>query len=99
MARHSQGSIVSTHLLDRLVGDGHIFTSRNLDPEGGLSGPGNAARTCCGGEAVPFFHWSCCAGEREEEEEESAASLVWDSFGPVEVFELEYACWALSVGS
>lgn len=29
MATHSQGSIVSTHLLDRLIRDGHIVTARN----------------------------------------------------------------------
>jgi len=28
---HSQGSIVSAHLLDRLIRDGHIVTSRNQD--------------------------------------------------------------------
>jgi len=33
VAAHSQGSIVSTHLLDRLIRDGHIFTSRNQDPD------------------------------------------------------------------
>ena len=31
MATHSQGSIVSTHLLDRLIKDGHIVTARNQD--------------------------------------------------------------------
>ena len=33
VATHSQGSIVSTHLLDRLVRDGHIVTSRNQDQD------------------------------------------------------------------
>jgi len=31
VATHSQGSIVSTHLLDRLIKDGHIVTSPNQD--------------------------------------------------------------------
>ncbi|KIM74736.1 hypothetical protein PILCRDRAFT_827946, partial [Piloderma croceum F 1598] len=30
VATHSQGSIVSTHLLDRLIRDGHIRTRRNM---------------------------------------------------------------------
>jgi hypothetical protein len=42
----------------------------------------------------------------EEEEKECAGTVlsrvVWDSFvpvAPVEVFELEYACWAVSAGA
>ena len=31
VAAHSQGCIVATHLLDRLVRDGHILTSRSVD--------------------------------------------------------------------
>ncbi|KDQ49460.1 hypothetical protein JAAARDRAFT_42879 [Jaapia argillacea MUCL 33604] len=31
IATHSQGSIVSTHLLDRLIRDGHIRTTRSVD--------------------------------------------------------------------
>ncbi|KJA24769.1 hypothetical protein HYPSUDRAFT_38427 [Hypholoma sublateritium FD-334 SS-4] len=31
VATHSQGSIVSTHLLDRLIRDGHIVTRKNVD--------------------------------------------------------------------
>lgn len=31
VATHSQGSIVSTHLLDQLIREGHILTERNLD--------------------------------------------------------------------
>ncbi|KAJ3482644.1 hypothetical protein NLJ89_g12126 [Agrocybe chaxingu] len=41
VSTHSQGSIVSTHLLDRLIADRHIVTSRNhpiADPLGGGSG-------------------------------------------------------------
>lgn len=30
VATHSQGSVVSTHLLDRLIRDGHIRTSRSM---------------------------------------------------------------------
>jgi hypothetical protein len=32
VSAHSQGSIVSTHLLDRLIQDNHITTARNNDP-------------------------------------------------------------------
>lgn len=31
VASHSQGCIVATHLLDRLLRDGHILTSWNVD--------------------------------------------------------------------
>ncbi|CCM04162.1 uncharacterized protein FIBRA_06324 [Fibroporia radiculosa] len=31
VASHSQGSIVATHLVDRLLRDGHILTSRSVD--------------------------------------------------------------------
>lgn len=31
VAAHSQGCIVATHLLDRLIRDGHILTPRNVD--------------------------------------------------------------------
>ena len=31
VSAHSQGSIVSTHLLDRLIQDNHIITARNHD--------------------------------------------------------------------
>ena len=31
VAAHSQGCIVATHLIDRLVRDGHILTSRSVD--------------------------------------------------------------------
>ena len=31
VAAHSQGSVVSTHLLDRLLQDGHIRTTRSAD--------------------------------------------------------------------
>ncbi|OCH86243.1 hypothetical protein OBBRIDRAFT_890611 [Obba rivulosa] len=31
VATHSQGSIISTHLVDRLIADGHILTSRSVD--------------------------------------------------------------------
>ncbi|KAH8093122.1 hypothetical protein BXZ70DRAFT_950158 [Cristinia sonorae] len=58
VATHSQGSIVSTHLLDRLIREGHILTPRNVDilnntaaaiaPGGSISA--SASRTqkiCC----------------------------------------------------
>lgn len=35
VATHSQGSIVSTHLLDRLIQDHHIRTSQNTTIVGG----------------------------------------------------------------
>lgn len=31
MATHSQGSIISTHLLAKLIQEGHILTPRNID--------------------------------------------------------------------
>ena len=31
VASHSQGAVVSTHLIDRLIEDGHILTSRSVD--------------------------------------------------------------------
>jgi len=31
VATHSQGTIISTHLVDRLIADGHILTSRSVD--------------------------------------------------------------------
>ncbi|OJT14551.1 hypothetical protein TRAPUB_8884 [Trametes pubescens] len=31
VASHSQGAIISTHLVDRLIEDGHILTSRSVD--------------------------------------------------------------------
>lgn len=31
VASHSQGCIISTHLVDRLIRDGHILTSRSVD--------------------------------------------------------------------
>ena len=36
VATHSQGSIVSTHLLDRLIHDQHIRTSRNTEAIGSV---------------------------------------------------------------
>ena len=31
VASHSQGAVVSTHLIDRLIEDGHILTARSVD--------------------------------------------------------------------
>ncbi len=31
VASHSQGAIVATHLIDRLIEDGHILTTRSVD--------------------------------------------------------------------
>lgn len=56
VAAHSQGCIVATHLLDKLIRDGHIITPRNVDvlagaasaisPGGSLSSlPASATRT------------------------------------------------------
>lgn len=39
VATHSQGSVVSAHLLDQLIRDNHIRTSRHLDTES-FSAPG-----------------------------------------------------------
>jgi hypothetical protein len=56
LATHSQGCVVSAHLLDRLIRDKHIKTLKPLDPAGasaiGASGGTNpvaptAQRVCC----------------------------------------------------
>jgi hypothetical protein len=57
VATHSQGSIVSTHLLDRLIREKHIKTSRTSDllasasaalaPGGTSSAAPTAQRVCC----------------------------------------------------
>ena len=48
VATHSQGSIVSTHLLDRLIQENHIRTSRSTD----LLGSASAAMVSAGGSVV-----------------------------------------------
>ncbi|KAH9943640.1 hypothetical protein B0H21DRAFT_748321 [Amylocystis lapponica] len=48
VATHSQGSIISTHLIDRLIRDGHILTSRSVDvltKTAAALAPGGAAPT------------------------------------------------------
>jgi hypothetical protein len=57
VATHSQGSIVSTHLLDRLIREKHIKTSRTsallasasaaLAPGGTIPAAPSAQRVCC----------------------------------------------------
>jgi hypothetical protein len=57
VATHSQGSIVSTHLLERLIRENHIKTSRTSDllasasaalaPGGSVSARPPAQRVCC----------------------------------------------------
>ncbi|KZT21741.1 hypothetical protein NEOLEDRAFT_1072918 [Neolentinus lepideus HHB14362 ss-1] len=57
VATHSQGSIVSTHVLDHLIRDGHIRTKRSIDliNTGTAASPGSAVsavglppqRVCC----------------------------------------------------
>jgi len=57
VATHSQGSIVSTHLLDRLIRDRHIKTSRTSDllasasaalaPGGTSTAAPSTQRVCC----------------------------------------------------
>lgn len=37
LATHSQGSVVSTHLIDRLIRDGHIRTFRSIEVAGTAS--------------------------------------------------------------
>lgn len=41
VATHSQGSIVSTHLLDRLIQDGHIRTAREANPVSAVGSSGS----------------------------------------------------------
>jgi hypothetical protein len=43
VSTHSQGSVVSTHILDRLIRDGHIRTSRNIVAEQLAAAGQNAA--------------------------------------------------------
>ena len=45
VATHSQGTIVSTHLLDRLVRDGHIRTKRSALGQSPSERP--AQKVCC----------------------------------------------------
>ena len=58
VAAHSQGSVVSIHLLDKLIREGHILTPRNIDilnTTAAMVAPGGAApastartqRICC----------------------------------------------------
>jgi hypothetical protein len=53
VATHSQGSIVSTHLLDRLIRDKHIRTRRSIDttvmgvPGVNLAPSLRAQKVCC----------------------------------------------------
>lgn len=58
VATHSQGSVVSAHLLDRLIRDGHIRPSAHPDSlvavateavtaGGSVSGPLKTQRVCC----------------------------------------------------
>lgn len=58
VATHSQGSIVSTHLISQLIADGHIRTTRSVDATttiaasvssgGAVVGPGlGKQRVCC----------------------------------------------------
>ncbi|OSC98323.1 hypothetical protein PYCCODRAFT_1375428 [Trametes coccinea BRFM310] len=49
VASHSQGAIISTHLIDRLIEDGHILTSRSVD----VLAKSAAAIAAGGSSAVP----------------------------------------------
>lgn len=49
VASHSQGAIISTHLVDRLIEDGHILTSRSVD----VLAKSVASITAGGAAAVP----------------------------------------------
>jgi hypothetical protein len=55
-ATHSQGSVVSTHILDRLIREKHIVTSLQIDSGAASSAPGvplvvpgtrKPQRVCC----------------------------------------------------
>ncbi|KAH7924132.1 hypothetical protein BV22DRAFT_536268 [Leucogyrophana mollusca] len=48
VATHSQGSIVSTHLLDRLVRDGHIVTGAIGDDAAGATGAATVGEAAAG---------------------------------------------------
>lgn len=55
VASHSQGSVVSTHILDRLIADGHVRTALNADASAPASGVASGSvsavrppqRICC----------------------------------------------------
>ncbi|KAI0632593.1 hypothetical protein C8Q77DRAFT_1058430 [Trametes polyzona] len=49
VASHSQGAIISTHLVDRLIEDGHILTARSVD----VLAKSAASITAGGAAAVP----------------------------------------------
>ena len=48
VATHSQGSVVSTHLIDRLIRDGHIRTPQNIE----ASSPGTSQALASGSAAI-----------------------------------------------
>jgi len=87
----SQGSAVSTHSLDWFIWDGHIVTR-------GTSSRGRAHLSYCvgwiayenwgGGVSRLGRYWQCNNGTGEQKGPKSLLSdAVWDSFGPIEVFE------------
>ncbi|KAH9837583.1 uncharacterized protein C8Q71DRAFT_796153 [Rhodofomes roseus] len=58
VAAHSQGSIVATHLIDRLVRDGHILTSRSVDilkRTAAAVAPGSAAPSVTQAQRIGFL--------------------------------------------
>src|ERR1700733_13162315 len=67
VATHSQGSVVSTHLLDRLIRDNHIRTLENSPPshvQGGPIAPASPMSVGLGGDTSGEAHLKphriCC---------------------------------------
>jgi len=90
-ATRSQDSVVSTHSLDRFIWDGHIVT-RGTSPRGraylsyrvGWIAYGNWG----GGISLLGRYWQGSNGNGVQKGPKSLLSgAVWDSFGPVEIFE------------
>ncbi|KAF9553354.1 hypothetical protein CPC08DRAFT_822347 [Agrocybe pediades] len=60
VATHSQGSVVSTHLLDRLISDNHIITSRNQVMPMGMGAESFPASIGLGDSAKRKVQRVCC---------------------------------------
>jgi hypothetical protein len=105
VATCSQGSVVSTHSLDRFIWDGHIVT-RGTSSRGEHTCPTVLAGLPMGTGAEAFLlsTWAILAMRQWERRVERSVrrvccpALVWDSFGPVEVSKFEHDPGAVSSG-
>ena len=86
VSTHSQGSIVSTHLLHRLIQDNHITTSRNNDS---IMSFGTGAETFPFAMGMP----ETISSLKEKEQLEGTTGMLYalrDPSRAFEVFELEH---------